>query len=120
MASGGIHVNGYREFLRACAQAETNSKTFVRARFREVGDIVRDDASRRFSPVDAKSAAGYRSVVRQRGVSVEQRYPRTTGQHPEFGAMQIRMLESIVEDKASSIERKFEEAVDDVADHFDG
>jgi hypothetical protein len=75
-------VKGYREFLRACAKAEKDTRKEVRAAFREVGDIVRVDAARRLDGLSPKAAAGLRTRVRQRGVSVEQSLRRTTGKRP--------------------------------------
>ena len=82
----------------------------LRSELREVGDIVRDDARRRFADVDARSAAGYRTVVRQRGVAVEQRLRRTTGAHPGYGAMQMSQALSPAVDAKQ----------DEVVDRLDG
>ena len=63
----------------------------LRDEIRQAGDTVRDRRRRASSQrYDAKSAAGYRVIVRQRGVAVEQALRKTTGIHPEFGALQMR------------------------------
>lgn len=117
----GVKVHGYREFVRACDRAGKDSKRLVRAQLRHVGNIVKDAAQQRFAPVDARSAAGFRTVVRTRGVAVEQRYPRTTGDHPEYGVMQMKVaLLPAVEDKEPQIVGALESAVDEIADHFEG
>jgi hypothetical protein len=44
-----------------------------------------------FSSIDAGSAAGFRTYVRAGArVSVEQSKRKTTGAHPEYGALQMR------------------------------
>ncbi len=113
-------VRGYREFLRACDRAGKETRKEVRGTFREVGDIVKVAARTRFQAIDARSAAGYRTVVRQRGVSVEQSLRKTTGTRPDFGALQMsRALLPAMAAKQEQVERSFEKAIDKVADHFD-
>jgi len=58
---------------------------------REIGDVVAQEARALFSDYDARSAMGFRSRTRGFGrVEVEQRRRKTTGQHPEFGSLQMR------------------------------
>jgi hypothetical protein len=115
-----LRVKGYREFLRASNRAEKESKKFVRESFREAGDVVREEASSLFDDIDARSAAGYRTRVRTRGVSVEQSLRRTTGTRPDFGALQMRKaLLPAMESKQDEVEHKVEQAIDKVADHFE-
>lgn len=92
----------------------------MRAALREVAEPVRAEAASLFSTVDPRSAAGYRVRVRQRGVSVEQSLRKTTGQHPEYGALQMReaLLPALAR-KEREIEQGMEEAIDRIADHFE-
>ena len=114
-----IRVKGYREFVRACDHAGREAKREVHATFREVGEIVRADAAERFAGYSARSAAGYRVRVRQRGVAVEQSLRKTTGQHPEFGALQMRKaLLPAMRDKEPEVVAAFDRAMDKVADRF--
>lgn len=115
-----LKVRGYREFLRAVASMDKETKKEVRAAFRQAAQAVRVDATRRFSEYDERSAKGYRIIVRQRGVAVEQRYRKTTGKHPEFGPLQMRkaLLPAAVA-KAKVVEREMERALDRVAAHFE-
>ena len=120
MADTRLVVRGYREFLKACNHADKDSKREVRAAFKTVGEIVRADAERLFAAVDAKSAAGYRVRVRQRGIAVEQSLRKTTGKRPDYGAKQMR--DALIPARSrneSRIEHEFEHAMDIVADHFD-
>ena len=76
MAQHRVVVKGYRELVRACTRADSDTKKYMRDTFRKVGDTVKVDAAGKFAGYDAKSAAGFRTRVRQRGVEVEQRLPR--------------------------------------------
>ena len=103
--------------MRACAHAEPDTKRYVREAFRKVGDSVKLDAVQRFAPIDARSAAGYRTRVRQRGVIVEQSLRKTTGKHPEYGALQMKraLLPAQAQQEPETI-RRIEEAIDKVCD----
>lgn len=115
-----LRLKGYREFLRACDRAGRETKKEVRGTFREVGDIVRDEARSRFEDISPKSAAGYRTRVRARGVAVEQSLRRTTGTRPDFGSLQMReALVPALEEKEDEVEDAMEKAIDKVADHFE-
>src|SRR4029077_10549899 len=85
-----VEVRGYKELIRASALADKATKREMRATFRKVGDPVKQDAAALFQRYDAGSAAGYKTRVRQRGISVEQSLRKTTGKHPEFGRLQMR------------------------------
>ena len=115
-----LRVHGYKEFMRATAQADKETKKLVRNTLRQVGDIVRQEATHRFSHVDAHSAGGYRTRVRQRGIAVEQSLRRTTGLHPEWGAIQMRLaLVPAVEANEARLERDTEQALGVMAHHFE-
>jgi len=92
----------------------------VRDTFRHVGDVVRVEWTREFSVrYDARSAAGYRTRVRQRGVQVEQSLRKTTGLRPDYGRLQQRVGEAVLDQKQGELARGFERALDTVADHFE-
>lgn len=121
MARETLIVRGEREFLHACDHGPRDTKKFVRSAFREIGNLVKTDAADRFGPFSARSAAGFRTVVRQRGVSVEQSLRKTTGTRPDWGATQMRKaLLPALEAKEQEVEAAFDRAIDKVADHFDG
>lgn len=115
-----LRVKGYREFVRATNRAEKASKREVRGTFREVGDIVKREATALFSTVDRRSAAGYRTRVRQQGVSVEQSLRKVNNKHPEYAKLQMRRaLLPALRDKEGEVEHAMEKALDKVADTFD-
>jgi hypothetical protein len=117
MATATIRVSGLREFQRALARGDKETRKQVRAVLRKSGEAVRAEATSLFTRVDADSAAGYRVVVRQRGVSVEQSRRRTTGKHPQYGALQMRiaLLPAVVTKETETV-GLFEKALDDIAD----
>lgn len=91
MAEFTVRVSGYREFVRACNRAaDRDIPKGVREAGKRAGEVVRADAERRFAAYNARSAAGYRVRVRVGGIFVEQSLRKTTGKHPEYGALQMR------------------------------
>jgi hypothetical protein len=114
-----LQVRDFTAFMRALALADKADRKAVRDELRQVGDIVRRDAVRFFSPVNAHSAGGYRTRVRQRGVAVEQSIRKTTGLHPEWGSLQMRraLLPALMSNE-DTLTRGLEQALDRVADHF--
>ena len=116
-----LRVEGYTQLLRALAAADIEQKRELRKTLREIGDVVKRDAIQRFTPIDAHSAGGYRTRVRQRGVAVEQSLRKTTGAHPEWGSLQMRkaLLPALMS-REDDTERAMETAMDRVAQHFNG
>jgi hypothetical protein len=120
MAQGAtLAVNGYRDLLRGLKDADRGTRLAVRATLRHAGDAVRTDAAGRVAGKDARTAAGYKVRVRQRGVAVEQALRKTTGLHPEWGAYQMRhALIPALGAQAEETDRRIEQALDAVADRF--
>lgn len=51
---------------------------------------MQEEAARKFSDINADSARGFRTYVRAGAhVDVEQSNRKTTGEHPEYGALQM-------------------------------
>lgn len=116
-----VRVEGLRDFLRDTNKAEKETKKKVRDRLKEAGDVVREEASRLFSPVSAKTAAGYKVRARVSGVHVEQSLRKTTGMRPDFGALQMRRaLVPALINKEDDVYREMEKAADDLADIVEG
>lgn len=120
MAAGRLGVHGVRDFVRAADRAGKESKRAVRLALRTVGEPIRAAAASLFFPVDARTAAGYRVVVRQRGIAVEQRLRKTTGLHSSYGSLQMRRaLLPALDENTERTQREMERALDKVADHFE-
>ena len=91
-------------------------KDELREGLKKAAEPVRQEAAALFQRYDARSAAGYRVAVRARGVSVEQSRRRTTGQHPEFGALQMRRaLLPALASREEQVLRGVENVLDDLA-----
>lgn len=113
---GTVRVKGLRELQRDFRKMSRELATDLRTELREAGNIVRDDARPRFSGIDSKSAGGYRTVVRARGVAVEQRLGRTTGKRPDFGALQMsRALGPALEAKQGDVVDRLDRMLGDLA-----
>jgi hypothetical protein len=122
----------YESVIRGLKEADTRTRREVRAEIRHAGESVRADAGALFtahearkgrplSPSDARTAAGYRTIVRARGVAVEQKLRRTTGKHPEFGKMQMRRaLVPALEENEDKTYRALESALDKSTLIFNG
>jgi hypothetical protein len=121
MPATTIRVRGYREFARAASKAEKSTKKVVHEKLREAATVVRVEGYRRFRRYSERSASGFRIRSRIGGVFVEQSLRKTTGQHPEYGTLQMRVaLEPALDAKAGEVERNLEKAIDELADMLDG
>lgn len=117
---GELVVKGYREFLRATARADRDIKRMVRRELKEAGEEVRREAVRRFTSESRYTAENFRTVVRVRGVSVEQRLRKVDGQHPQWGALQMtKALIPARSAKYAEILAGFDRATDRIADAFE-
>lgn len=121
MAATTIRVEGLSAFLKATDRAGKETKKLVRDRLREVAQPVLQDARAKLARYDARSASRLGISVRRVGtVAVEQRLRRTTGAHPQFGSLQMtEALIPALDENADRIERRFEQALDDIADVFE-
>jgi hypothetical protein len=120
VADGSVKLRGYRELLNALASTDRATGRIVRAHLRAAADPIRAAAEARFESTSPRTAAGYRVVVRARGIAVEQRLRKTTGLHPEYGALQMRRaLLPALEDNRDIVERELEGALDDLVNVFD-
>jgi hypothetical protein len=111
--AGPVKVKGLRELVSALRKADKRLAKDLRKGLREAAVIVQRDAAERFASIDARSAAGFRPRVRGPRAAVEQRLRRTTGQHPDFGALQMRRaLMPALDAKAGEVEKKLEDILD--------
>lgn len=116
MAAGTVRVKGLRELQRDFRKMSKEVSKEIRDGLKEAAESVRAEASSLFSGVDAKSAAGYKVRARARGVAVEQSRRRTTGAHPQYGAMQMRVaLLPALERKEGEVAKGVERVLDKLA-----
>lgn len=109
MAGGtvSVKVHGLRELNSALKKVDRELARELESELRDAAQLVAETARAKFSVIDARSAMGFRPRIRGFGrVVVEQRRRRTTGQHPEFGSLQMRraLLPALREDEPKVIE----------------
>lgn len=102
-----IRLHGYRECMKALTKVDDDTKKVVREALREAAWPVQADTRARIAKYTGVGPVGI--SVRQRGVSVEQRKGKVTGQRPDFGALQMRKgfipaLEQNVEETVLGVE----------------
>jgi hypothetical protein len=108
-----IRVKGVKELQRELRKYDKDMAKEMRAKLKDAGEIVRGDAASRFSEVDARSAMGFRTRVRGGSVFVEQSRGRTTGEHPEFGVLQMeRALLPALSGREDEVTRSLEDMLD--------
>lgn len=118
MAAATVRVRGLTDLRRDLRRAGSELAKDTRKALKEAADPVRREAQFRFAGTNARSAAGYRVAVRARGVAVEQRLRRTTGQHPEWGSLQMRtaLLPALL-GRQEDVLRGLENMIDRLASH---
>jgi hypothetical protein len=84
-----VRIIGLKELDRSFKQLRKEVLKELRPQLRKAGEVVRAEGQSLFSRIDARSAAGYKVRVRQRGVAVEQSLPRVTGLRGDYGALQM-------------------------------
>ena len=120
MARETVAVRGLTELIRDFKNLDKPVRYRLRQSLRDVGDIVKQDAATRFGPFDSRSAAGFKTRVRQRGVAVEQSIGKTTGKHPEFGSLQMRkaLLPALMSNE-EEMNRELERTLDRICREFE-
>jgi hypothetical protein len=120
MARETVAVRGLSELIRDFKTFDKPVRTELRKSLRDVGDIVKRDAAGRFGPVNSRSAGGFKTRVRQRGIAVEQSIRKTTGKHPEYGSLQMRkaLLPALMSNE-DDMHRELERAMDKICRQFE-
>jgi hypothetical protein len=113
--AGAIRVKGLRELNRALKNAEGDLGKDLRKELKSAAEIVAEDARSKFTGISPESAASMQPRVRAGGAVVEQRKRRTTGQHPQFGRLQMeRAFIPALTEKTPEVVRKLEDMIDDI------
>ena len=121
-----VRVKGYREFVRAINRAGPETKAAVTIALKAIGEPVREDAARRLETYSQRSVAshkrsaqGFKVKVNVNTLKVQQSIRKTTGKHPEYGALQMRraLLPARTANNLRTRE-EFEKALDVVVTHF--
>lgn len=86
---GPLRVTGYTELVVALRTLPRATAAGLRDELRKGADSVKQDAAERLQDDSPKTAAGFRTYVRMRGIGVEQSLRKTTGLRPDWGATQM-------------------------------
>lgn len=88
----------------------------MRGAFAEAGEIVRAGASARLTAYSAKSAAGLKVRVRQRGIAVEQSLRKAAGprSRKNYPGIQMHILTTELDQDQAVVEAQFDKALDKV------
>jgi len=91
LQQGTVVFKGGRELQRSLKRIGSEVARQMDAELRAGGEIVAELARNRFTMIDARSAAGFKSRTKGFGrVVVEQSRRRKTGLRPDFGKLQMR------------------------------
>jgi hypothetical protein len=111
MPAETIRVRGYRETASSLGKVNKGAKAALFTGLRAAAAPIAADAQQRLSGYRGMSTATIKPSAQVRGVFVIQRARKKTGQHPDFGALQMREgLIPALEAGAVDIEKKVEEA----------
>lgn len=111
MPAETIRVKGYKETARALGKVNKGAKLALFKGLRDAAAPIAADAQARLSGYRGMSTSTIKPSAQIRGVFVIQRAKKKTGQHPDFGALQMREgLIPALDAGAGNIEVKVEEA----------
>jgi hypothetical protein len=119
----GLKVTGLREFQRACRSAEKATRTEVTKALRDVGGPVRDEAEQLAQSQIRNVGARWSGM--KVGSSVRSVYIRPSARRaggsprPNLGGLLMRQMIAAAENKQDETIRRFEEALDRIADVFE-
>ena len=116
-----VRVNGYSDLIRTLNYIGGDFKRTVKDEIRKVGEATRDDAAATAAEKgwSARTVSGYRVVVRQRGVAVEQSRRRTTGKQRKYGGEQ--MVKALIPARDRNVDesrKQMEAALQRVIDRY--
>lgn len=116
----GVYVDGLGDLLRACSASEKGVRKGVRGKLREAVEPVRAEAER-LAPGGIRNLGPVWGRMRA-GVTTSYAYvapaSRRSGgsPRPNLGPLLMkRAMEPALDAKAGEVERKLEEAIDDIA-----
>lgn len=90
--SNVVRIKGAAELERTFRKMPGDLRTELRQGLQRAAEPVVNQSRAEVAQLDARSAAGIRARVKGASAYVEQRKGRVTGQHPEWGAYQIRVM----------------------------
>ncbi len=115
-----IKVEGLREWQRDVGKAEKETKDKTREGLQRAAEPVLQDWRSQLEPIHDVSASKLKIRVRQAGVFILQTARKTTGDRPDFAALQVAQGERALDAKADEAERELEQSINELADIAEG
>lgn len=113
MAVGAVRVEGLRELNQAFGRYHKQLQKELREELKKVAEPVAADAREKASRFGPKTTRGIAAGTRAGAAVVRQRNRKTTGHHPEFGALQMRTaLEPALEENTDEVLERVETMLD--------
>ena len=110
-------MHGYREIMRAVKDLDAGLARTVRNRLKKAAEPVAEETRQEVSVYPGASVSTIGPRISARGVFVTQRKRKVTGEHPEFGNLQMGIMIKALEDNQDKILREIDDAIDDLARH---
>lgn len=86
----GVRVKGLQETQRAFGKIDKRLRSELGDELKKLAEPAAADARRIASKWGEATASGIQAGRRRGGAVIRQRRRKTTGQHPSFGALQMR------------------------------
>lgn len=109
-----VKVKGLKELRRALKDVSVDASKGLDRELKALAEVVAEEARQRFAAIDPRSAAGFKPRLRGfSSVVVAQTRRRKTGQHPEFGSLQMRraLLPALWSER-NNVERRLESIIE--------
>lgn len=116
MANARVVLRGYRETMSALQKVDRDTAKVVRDELKQAGESVAVEARSRISRYPGARVSQIGPRATNRGVFVTQRAKKVTGQHAQFGALQMMHLMAALDSKEADVIRGVEAAFDRLAD----
>lgn len=85
-----VRVTGLAEVRRAFNEVAENTPREFPKELRKVAEPVRAATAALLAPYNSATAAGVKTRIRGASALVQQSMRKTTGQHPNYGGLQMR------------------------------
>lgn len=107
-----VRLNGLQQVNRAFKRIETSLVDEVKDELRKLAEPVAADARGRIGRYAGASTSTIKPYPTMKGVVVRQAQRKKTGNHPNFGALQMGHLIGALEDHETEIVNEVEDLMD--------
>lgn len=114
MAAGTVRIKGYREAMRALESIKRGAGKALLGGLMEAAEPVRKDWVSRLERYPGASTSTIGPKALTKGIVVQQRKRKVTGQRADFGSLQMRHGFDALESKQDETLKLAEKAMDDL------